>query len=179
MSKVVKQMEMEDLTQTFKDVKDLVLLSVSGLNATVDNQIRLGLRKKNIRFRVVKNTLAQRVFASLGVTIGDVWTGPTTVAWGAGSAAELAKEVDAIARKHDKAFKVKTGVAEGQPIAFDQMVKLPTRTEAIANVIMLMLSPARRLAGQIIGPGGALASQIKKIGEKKEEPAAAPAAPAA
>ena len=55
---------------------------------------------------------------------------------------------------------------------------MPTRVEAVGNVIMLALSPARRLAGQILGPGAALASQVKQVGEKKEEKKeeAAPAA---
>ena len=45
MSKLIKQMEMDALSGTFKDVRDLIMLSMSGLNATVDNHLRLGLRK--------------------------------------------------------------------------------------------------------------------------------------
>ncbi len=65
MSKQIKQLEMDSLEQTFKDVRDVVFLSVSGVNAQLDNQVRLALRKKNIRLQVVKNSLASRVF-SLG-----------------------------------------------------------------------------------------------------------------
>jgi hypothetical protein len=35
-----------------------------------------------------------------------------------------------------------------------------------------MMSPGARLAGALIGPGGKLASQVKKISEKEEGEAA-------
>src|SRR5262245_432998 len=98
MSKQIKQMEMDALKQAFQDVRDMVVLSVSGLNATADNQLRLGLRKKNIHLRVVKNSLARRVFTELGIKTSDpYWEGPTTLAWGAGSLADLSKEIEGIA----------------------------------------------------------------------------------
>ena len=66
---------------------------------------------------------------------------------------------------------------EGQEISFETARTMPTREEAIGRVVMLALSPARRLAGQLIGPAGLLAGQVKTISEKTEEaPAAAPAA---
>jgi len=172
MSKIIKQMEMDALKTTFKDVRDLVLLNVVGLGAIDNNKVRLGLRKKGIRLHVVKNSLARRVFGELGLTMGDIWQGNTTVAWGAASIAELSKEVDALAKKHDKAVKVKTAVADGQEVSFDLALKMPTRLEAIGQVLTLALSPARRLVGQILGPAGLVAGQVKQISEKKEEEAA-------
>src|SRR5262245_27621682 len=175
MSKVIKQMEMDALNHTFKDVRNMVMLSISGLNSTLDNQLRLGLRKKGIRLQVVKNSLAQRVFAGLGLKVTQGWEGNTLIAWGADSIAELAKEIDGIVKKHDKIFKVKNAVAEGEELTFDKALTRPTRTQAIRNVIGLALSPASSLLSQILGPASSVASQIKSIGEKKEE-AAAPAA---
>ena len=178
MSKVIKQMQMDVLKNTFKDVRDMVILKVVGLNAVADNQIRLGLRKKGIRMEMVKNSLARRVFADLGLTVTKAWEGSTTVAWGGNSIADLSKELEGIIKKNDKVMKVKTGVADGQELAFDVMVKLPTREQAIGAVIGLMLGAGSRLVGAITGPGGQLASQVKTLSEKKEEEGAAPAAPA-
>jgi len=173
MSKAIKQLEMDTLNRTFKDVRDMVLLSVSGLNATLDNQIRLGLRKKGIRLQVVKNSLAKRVFDGLGVKITKAWEGNTVVAWGGTSVADLAKEIESLAKKNDKAMKVKGAVTEGQEISFAQALKMPTRAEAIGRVIQLALSPASRLVSQILGPASTVAGQIKSMGEKKAEGAAA------
>jgi large subunit ribosomal protein L10 len=173
MSKAIKQLEMDTLNRTFKDVRDMVFLSVSGLNATLDNQIRLGLRKKGIRLQVVKNSLAKRVFDGLGLKVTKAWEGNTVVAWGGTSVADLAKEIEGLAKKNDKAMKVKGAVAEGQEITFAEAVKRPTREQAIGRVISLALSPASRLVSQILGPASTVAGQIKSMGEKKEGAASA------
>jgi large subunit ribosomal protein L10 len=175
MSKLIKQMEMDALSGTFKDVRDLIMLSMSGLNATLDNQLRLGLRKKGIRLQVIKNSLAQKVFDKLGLKITKGWDGVTLLAWGGSSIAELSKEVEGFIKKNDKIFKVKNALADGREISFEQALKMPTRSEAIGRIVQLALSPASRLVSQILGPAASVASQIKSIAEKKEA-APAPAA---
>jgi large subunit ribosomal protein L10 len=182
MSKVIKQMELAAMKKTFDGVRDLVMMKVVGLNAIADNQVRLGLRKKGIRLQMVKNSLARRVFGEMGISMEAGWEGSTTLAWGGTSIAALSKEIETLAKKHDKFIKVKTAVADGQQVTFDLALKMPTREEAIGRVLSLALAPASRLAGQILGPGAALASQIKTLSEKKEEVSEKPvevAAPAA
>jgi large subunit ribosomal protein L10 len=182
MSKVIKQMQMDALKQTFKDVRDLVLLNVVGLDAITENQMRLGLRKKGIQLQMVKNSLARRVFNDLGLEIKTDWVGSTTVAWGGSSIAGLSQELETLLRKHAKLMKAKMAVVDGQEVAFDVALKMPTREQALGQIVALALAPGARLAAALLGPGGMLASQLKAIedkkeeGEKKEEGAAAPAA---
>jgi ribosomal protein L10 len=80
MSKQIKQMQMNDLKQTFQNVRDMVVMAVSGVDAISENHIRLTLRKKNIRMQMVKNSLTRRVFDDLGVRLDGVWEGSTTLA---------------------------------------------------------------------------------------------------
>src|SRR5262245_23941223 len=97
MSKQIKQMEMDALKSTFKDVRDMVVLSVTGVNCQTDNQLRLGLRKKNIRLQIIKNSLTRRVFDELGLQVAadsPYWLGPTMVAWGGTSIKELSLELE-------------------------------------------------------------------------------------
>ncbi|MBM4071685.1 MAG: 50S ribosomal protein L10 [Planctomycetes bacterium] len=178
MSKKVKQMGIDTLKQTFQGVRDLVMMNVVGLDAVSNNQIRLTLRKKNIRLQMVKNSLAKRVFDDMGMVLDKTWEGSTTLAWGGTSVAELCKELEAQFKKAKEKVKFKGAVADGQPITFEQGLTMPTRQEAIGAVIMLLLSPGRRLAGQIRGPAGRLAGQIKSISEKKDEAAPPAEAPA-
>jgi large subunit ribosomal protein L10 len=174
MSKHIKQIEMEALKKRFQGVNDLVLLSVSGVNAQVDNQMRLGLRKKNIQLQVVKNSLARRVFDELGVKIASAWDQSTTVAWGAGSLAELSRELEALIKKNDK-IKVKTAVSEGLELSFKQALSMPTRAEAVARVIGLACSPATRIASLLSAPASRVVGQIRTLAKKEEEQAAPPA----
>jgi large subunit ribosomal protein L10 len=174
MSKAIKQLQMNTLKETFKDVRDLLFLNIVGLDAINDNKIRLGLRKKGIRLHQVKNSLCRRVFGELGLNADGLQEGSTTLAWGAGSLKELSKEVEGVVKKHDKQIKVKAALADGQPIGFDRALTMPTRQESIAEVIAMILGPAQTIAAQLIGPAAQLASQLKTISEKKEEtPAAA------
>ena len=176
MSKKIKQMQMDDLTKTFGGVRDLVMLSVSGVDSQTENKLRLDLRKKNIRLYGVKNSLARRVFGQMGLELGEVWTGPTTLAWGAGSIAELSRTLDAAFKKNDKLkdkVKVKTAVAEGAVVPFDKALTMPTRQEAIASLLSAILGPAAELASQLTGPAAQLASQLTTISEKPAETPAA------
>src|SRR6516165_3814000 len=126
MSKVIKQMEMDSLKSTFKDVRDLVVMSVNGVDCQADNKLRLSLRKKNIRLQVVKNSLARRVFDDIGIQLGQdspYWAGSTVMAWGANSVAELSRTIDAevqdLVKKNPKLkdrVQFKGAVADGQAI---------------------------------------------------------------
>jgi large subunit ribosomal protein L10 len=177
MSKVIKQMQMDAMKDSFKGVRDMVLLNVVGLDAVSENQIRLNLRKKGIRLHTVKNSLAQKVFTGMGLSVTAGWEGSTTVAWGGNSIADLSKELEPIVKKHEKKMKVKSAVADGQTVTFDVALKMPTREEALGRIAMLAMAPARRIAAQIIGPASQVCGQIKGIqdAKKDEAPADAPA----
>lgn len=181
MSKLIKQMEMDALKQTFQDVRDMVILSASKVSCQADTQLRAALRKKNIRLRVVKNSLARRVFNEIGMTVTKCWEGPTMLAWGSNSLAELSKELETLTKKNDK-IKVKGAVSEGQEIDFKRALAMPTKPEAIGRVVALAMGPAARVLSQVLSPGAQLAGQIKTLSERAAEeapPAEGAPAPAA
>lgn len=176
MSKQVKQMQMDVLAKTFDGVRDMVILSASGIDATMENHIRLGLRKKNVALLMVKNSLLRRVFANAGIKLDEsTWIGPTTIAWGAESVKDLSKEVEGALLKGEKLknkVKVKTAVAEGLPVPFAKALAMPTRKEAIGEILGAILGPGSSIAGALTGPAAQVASQIQTISERKPEEAA-------
>lgn len=176
MSKVIKQMEMNAMKSAFSGVKNMVFLSQTKLGAIADNQLRLSLRKKGVRLQMVKNSLAQRVFKDLGLELKDIWNGNTVVAWGGESVKGLSQELESAFKdqtKKDPKFSekvtVKGALADGTQVTFAEALKMPTREEAIGDVLSAILGPASAIAGLLIGPGGAVASQIES---KSKEPAA-------
>src|SRR5262245_45746680 len=141
MSKLIKQMQMDALKKTFGEMRDLVLLSISGVNGVAENQARLQLRKKNIRLHTVKNSLAARVFKDLGINgLDEHLKGPITVAWGSTSIADLSKSLDDWAKK-DKKVLPRIAVADGAVVTFDTAKKFPTKAQAIGEIIGLILGP--------------------------------------
>jgi len=186
MSKVIKQMEMTALRKSFDGVRDVVVLSTKGLTCHADSTFRANMRKKNIRLQVVKNSLTRKVFGELGLNFSKespYWKGPTLLAWGAGSVAELSQAVDGelklpknLPLYKDK-VRVKGAIADGLEIPFDAALKMPTRSQAIGAILSALLSPASAILGGLVSAGGQVAGQIQKISEK--EPAAEEAAPPA
>lgn len=180
MSKVIKQMQMDALKQQFSGVKNLVFLSQSKLGAIAENQLRLALRKKGVRLHQVKNSLARKVFAELGLDHHHLVSGNTVLAWGGENVKELSKELESAFRdmsKKDPKFNekvtVKGAIAEGTPVTFAEALKMPTRLEAIGEIVAAMTGPGSAIAGLLIGPGGAVASQIETKSKEETAPAAA------
>lgn len=183
MSKKIKDMELTALRKAFQGVKDYVVLEPLKVDSATEYEFRKRLREKKCSAKLVKNSFAKKVFTENGIGV-DVWSGPTLLVWGAGSIKELGTTVDNLLRelkKDPKApdkFKVKTAVADGQPVTLDVAKNLPTRQEAIGGVLAALLGPASAIAGCLVGPASQLAGCIKAIEEKvgKEEAAPAPAA---
>jgi large subunit ribosomal protein L10 len=176
MSKAIKQMQMDAMKQTFGGVKNMVVISSTKLGAIAENQLRLNLRKKNIRLHQVKNSLARKVFDDIGIKLNDVWGGSTVFCWGPESVKELSKGLEAAFKeqeKKDPKFKekvtVKAAVAEGQQVSFAEALKMPTRLEAIGEILSAIIGPGGQIAAMLISPGGQIASQIDT---KTKEPAA-------
>jgi large subunit ribosomal protein L10 len=182
MSKQIKQMEMDALKTTFGDVRELVLLSVSGLDCIADNKLRADLRKKNIRVQMVKNSLTRRVFGELGIDIpkeSPYWAGTTWMAWGPESVAELSQELDRLILRNkalNEKIKVKGAITEGQPVPFATALSMPTRAQALGAVVAAFMGPVSSIINQIIGPASQIAGQVQTIAERKPEEGAAPAA---
>jgi len=178
MSKQVKQMQMDALAKDFAGVSELVLLTISGVDAQTENAMRLTLRKKNVRLQMVKNSLFRRVFTSTSTLPEETWNGPTVIAWGGDSLKGLSKEIETFLKdvKLKDKLKVKTAFAEGQPLPFAKALTMPTRLEAIGEVVAALMGPANSIASALTAAAGELASQLQTIAEKAPEGEPAPAA---
>src|SRR4051794_37469426 len=97
MSKQIKQMEIDDIKGTFKNVRDMVVLSIEKLSSLGEYTLRAQLRKKGVRLKQVKNSLCRLALKDLNFAVPDkspYWEKSTILAWGANSIAELSREID-------------------------------------------------------------------------------------
>jgi ribosomal protein L10 len=179
MSKAVKQLELDDLRKTFNGVKEYVLLEPVKLDSATEYSFRKSLRGKNVRVKLIKNSYAKKVFAELGVQ-APALSGPTLVCWGSDSPKGLGTAVDTAikdSKKDPKApdkLKERTGIVEGLPMPLAAMKNVPTRLEAIGEIVSAVNAPGSAIAGALVGPASQLASILKAIEEKT--PDATPAA---
>lgn len=176
MSKKIKEMELGALRASLGGVKDFIAIEPVKVDSATDSTFRKTLRDKKIRCQMVKNSLAKKVLGENGVA-SDFWTGNILLCWGGDSVKALANTVDQAikdAKKDPKApdkFKFRAAFADAQSISFDIAKTLPTRQEAIGDVLSAILGPGASLASAMSGPGGSIAGILKAIEDKT--PAAA------
>ena len=176
MSKLVKKMQMDAMNESFAGVRDMVILSPTKVNSAYDYNFRKVLRDKKVKVMMVKNTIARKILGEAGISAGDVWNGTTLIAWGADSIKDLSKAIDStlkeIIKKNPKAIdtmKVKTAIADGQPCTLERAMTMPTRLEAIGEVLGMLLGVGSAIAGSLTAPFQAIAGAIATLAEPKPE----------
>ena len=136
MSKYVKEMMMDQLRSDLDGSRSLLILDLKDLDAIAEHGLRRDLRKKSIRLRVLKNSLARRVFTDMGMDgLSKYLKGPSAIAWGGEGITELAKEISAQVKALKKP-QIKGGAVEGVvvgPEQVDDITKLPSREVLIAR----------------------------------------------
>jgi large subunit ribosomal protein L10 len=181
MSKPIKNLIAAAYTKQFGSLEGAVLVDVRGLKSNQNNRLRAGLAEKKIKVTVVKNSLAKRALTGSKLAdLGKLLEGPSALVYGGESVVSVARRLMELAKEVPN-LTFKGALMDGVIYGSDQiemLSKLPTKAEAQGQVVTLIFSPAKKLAGAILSPGRKLASLIKAIQEKKEKeaPAAAPAA---
>lgn len=164
---------MDDYRERLDGVDNALLVSIRGISANDNNRLRMDLAKKEIRITVVRNNLAKQALADSSLAgLDPLLDGPSALAYGAESVVDVARELVKWA-KEVKSLELKGAVLDGQlfegSAGVEALSKFPTRDEAIAKDVTLILSPGRNLMGAVKGPGGRLAGVIKAIEEKLEK----------
>ncbi len=173
MSKPVKELIMKQYHARLGEHKDAVLVSIRGVKAVDNNKIRLGLSKKNIKIAMVRNSLARKAFEGSSLSaLNEILVGSSALVYGGASAVEVARELVAMVAKYP-ALEFKGALLDGLlfkgKAGVEELSKLPTRDEAIAQDVTLILSPARNLASQLVGPGRKVAGLVAAIEGKLEK----------
>ncbi len=181
MSKRIKSLITAELQTKFKGADSVVVVDYTGIDSKTTGGIRADLRKKQVKFTVVRNALAAKALESAGLKgAGSLLKGTNAVAYGGDSIVDIVKELIEQAKKIDK-LKIKGSIVEGQVLdskATEALGKLPNKKELQGMIVGQILGPGRKIAGQLKGPGSKIAGQIKAIEEKakEKEGTAAPAA---
>ena len=175
MSKKIKDFELGAMRTVLKGVRDFIAIEPIKVDSATDAAFRKSLREKKITCQMVKNSLAKKVMSENGVG-SDFWSGNTLLCWGGDSVKSLANTVDKAikdAKKDPKApdkFKVKAAIADSLAVTFEVAKMMPTRLEAVGDVLSAILGPGASIASALIGPAGSIAGILKTIEEKKPEP---------
>jgi large subunit ribosomal protein L10 len=170
-SKAKKTEQVEKLGQELQKVSSVIVSTYSKLTVAQDYELRKTLRSSGAKYRVVKNTLAER--AAKGTKVAEVLknlTGVTSIAYTEGDPVALAKVLSKYAKDNPE-FTFKAGVVEGRVITIkeiDALATMPSKEELYSKLLFLLNAPAQRLATVVNATGRDLAVVIGQGVEKKK-----------
>ena len=173
-----KHQQIEELGTDLKKVSNLVVATYSKLTVAQDYELRKTLRNSGAKYRVVKNTLAER--AAKGTKAEEVLkglTGVTSIAYTEGDPVALAKALAKYAKDNPE-FSFKAGVVEGRVVSIkeiESLATMPSKEEIYSKLLFLMSAPAHRLVTAINAVGRDLAVVLNQGVEKQKFTNDAPA----
>lgn len=145
MNRAQKEQFVTDLQADVDAAKAFAVMSFNKLNAEQISTFRLALRKQNVRVRVLKNTLAKRVFKTTPFNDVSVhFTGPTLLAYTDSDPVVAAKAIVEWVGKEHYDIKIKSGAALGQIMSAAQITalsKLPGKNELFVSFLWGLKSP--------------------------------------
>ncbi len=161
----------DELQEVFSECDIGILTDYRGLSAAKMTDLRRTLRKADVKYRVVKNTLARLAAERAGKNeLVALFEGPVAIAFGYGDITEPAKVLADYIRDSKTDLDIKGGfLADRLLTAADVMTlsTLPSREILLARVLGGMQSPMVALVNCLITPVrgimGVLQARIKQL----------------
>jgi large subunit ribosomal protein L10 len=144
-----KQQDLDNLKTDLARVSTVILTTFQGITVEDDTKLRRAVQSVGGKYKVVKNTLAERAGAGTPAEplLKDL-KGNNSIAYTAADPVALAKALTKIA-KDVPAFKFKAGLVEGKVLSIaeiQQLANLPSKTELVSKIMFLLNAPAQRIA---------------------------------
>jgi large subunit ribosomal protein L10 len=166
-----KKEQVEQLGSDLKNVSSVIVATYTKQTVAKDFELRKTLRSTGAKYRVVKNTLAER--AAKGTRIEEALKnlqGVTSIAYTAGDPVALAKVLAKYAKENPE-FTFKAGVVEGRVVTIKEieaLATLPSKEELYSKLLYLLNAPSQRLVTVMNAVGRNLAVVIDQgVQEKK------------
>ena len=152
MKRADKEQLVRDLKGKLEGATALYYTDFTGLNVKRMTDLRRRLRKANVEYVVIKNTLALRAVNESGL-VGERLRGPTGLVV-AKDAVAAAKVITDFAKENEQRPAVKGGMFEGKAIDKAQVTKLasmPSREQMLADLGAGLQSPMAAFLGALNG----------------------------
>jgi large subunit ribosomal protein L10 len=131
----------EDLHTRFSKSAIVILTDYKGLDVAAVSELRRELRKENIEYQVVKNTLLTRAAEETDVAvIKDHFKGPIAVALSYDDPVAPAKVLTKFAEANDK-LEIKIGVMNGKVLDLSEikaLSRLPSREVLLGQLLSVL-----------------------------------------
>src|SRR5215471_10071670 len=166
-----KSEQVQELGSELKKISSMIVATYSKLTVAQDYELRKTLRSSGAKYRVIKNTLAER--AAKGTKAEEILkglSGVTSIAYTEGDPVALAKALAKYAKDNPE-FTFKAGVVDGRVVSIkeiESLATMPSKEEIYSKLLFLLNAPAQRLITAMNAVGRNLAVVIDQgVKEKK------------
>ena len=173
MNKKERNQLIDVLNKMLEENKNFYLADISGLTADQSSSLRRMCYKQNVSIQVVKNTLLKKAFDNNATNfdqLDDVLKGNTSLMF-SDSPKAPAKVITDFRKKSEKPI-LKAAHIENEFYIGDNnlsiLEKLKTKNELIADIIMLLQSPAKNVVSSLQSSSSILSGIVKTLSERQE-----------
>ena len=156
-----KQAIVEALVERIKNASAGVLVDYKGITVAEDTALRTELRKDEVNYTVVKNTLTRKALDKLGMAeLDEVLNGTTSLATAENDPIAPFRILNDYSKKLGDRFNIKAAFMDGKVLSASEiaeMAELPSKDALYAKVLGTMIAPITGLAvclGQILEQKG-------------------------
>ena len=166
-----KQAIVAALTERIKNASSGVFVDYKGINVAQDTELRTELRKNDVEYSVIKNTLVRFALDDCGLKeIDPILNGTTSLATSTGDPIAPFRIISDYSKKLNDVFNIKAAFMDGKVLSESEIAEisaLPSKDALYSQVF-----------GTLLAPITSLAVVLNQILEQKEggAPAEAPAA---
>ena len=183
-----KKAIVEALAERISGASAGVFVDYKGINVAQDTALRAELRKSDVEYSVIKNTMTRFALTEVGFEeLDPILNGTTSLATSTTDPIAPIRVISEYSKKMNGMFTIKAGFVEGKILSLAELAEiaeLPSKDALYAKVLGTMIAPITSLAvvlGQILeAKGGSVESAVPEAEEAVAEEAPAEAeAPAA
>ncbi len=172
MNKENKHKVVAELHDKLVRAKAVFLADFRGLNVEKATLLRNELRKSDIEYKVVKNTLLELASRDTDKTsLSEHFAGPTAIALSYADPVAAAKVLSKFAKDQNAVFKLKGGVLTGKPMSvadIQSLADLPSREVLLARMLGSLQAPASNFVRVLAAVPGGLVRVLDAIRVQKE-----------
>ena len=165
-----KKVLVAEVAEVAKTALSVVAAENRGLTVSQMTDLRSKARAQGVYMRVVKNTLARKAFAGTAFEpVGLKLKGPLLLAFSKDDPGAAARVIRAFSKDNEKL--VATLVSLGGDVLsakdLEKVASLPTRAQALSQLLGVLKAPIQKLVGTIAAPNQKLVRTIAAVRDAK------------
>jgi large subunit ribosomal protein L10 len=163
-----------EISEVAKQATSVIAAKYAGLTVSELTNLRKAARDSGVYMRVVRNTLARRAFTGTQFECMDAaLVGPLVLAFSKEDPAAAARVLKDFVKKYEKlevhALSMNGVLLPAQDL--NRVASLPTRNEAIAQLMAVMIAPITKCVRTIREPHAMLVRVFGAVRDKKQQEA--------